>query len=168
MPYGSFLFAEGIMRCFSLLLCFAVMFAAIFSFCSCSTAEQNALEAVSQIIEKTKGLPAGVIYRREAKAGEDGYFSEAVMRSMYGEGSQAVFDLAEDFAIYTSSFAKPYEIAVIVCYSRSDTDTAAKMFIKRQELLRVAFRTGENRSLVDSASIEISGRTVIMKITGEK
>ena len=93
------------------------------------------------------GLPSGQIYRSDASEGEAAYFS-----------------LLEEYAIYLSSRESPYEIAVLRCYARSDTDRIAEMCLVRVEHLRIGLAGTPYRAHADAATVRVEGRTVILSL----
>ena len=114
---------------------------------------------------KIDGLPSGQIYRSDACEGETAYFSAQMMRTMYGEmAEERYFSLLEEYAIYLSSRESPYEIAVLRCYARSDTDRIAEMCLARIEQLRVHLSHTPFRAAVDAATVRVEGKCVILSL----
>lgn len=139
-------------------LCIAL----VFCFASCK--ERMSAEDTLYRICADSELPSGETYLKSSEEGSIGYLDGNMITSLYGKEGRTAFALLEDYAIYLSSFAEPYEIAVFRCYSRSDTDTIAKLCLSRIEELRVILRDTEYFVLVDRASVTVKGKTVIMKI----
>ena len=111
----------------------------IFSFCLCSCVKDTltASEALTRILENEKKLPDGQLYLKGAEAGEREYFSEEMMSSMYGsKANDEFFSLVEDFALYISSFANGFEVAVFKCYSNSDVDSICETFFWRSDIIK--------------------------------
>ena len=148
---------------------FFVFIISLIFFCmcllSCKTESTSAEEMLSSIMAKSKGLPAGEIYFKGASEGEKGYFSPSLCASMYGEKAYDMLAFVEDYAIYMSSVQAPYEIAVFECFSSTDAEKIGTLCLERAEILRVLLGKTEWRALVDSASVNVSGRTVIMTVT---
>ena len=134
---------------------------------SCGNESTSAEEMLSSIMAKSNGLPAGEIYLKGASEGEKGYFSQSLCESMYGEDAYEMLTFVEDYAIYMSSMQAPYEIAIFKCFSSTDTEKIGTLCLERAEILRVLLGKTEWRELVDSASVRVSGRTVIMTVIGK-
>ena len=134
---------------------------------SCGNESTSAEEMLSSIMAKSNGLPAGEIYLKGASEGEKGYFSQSLCESMYGEDAYEMLTFVEDYAIYMSSMQAPYEIAIFKCFSSTDTEKIGTLCLGRAEILRVLLGKTEWRELVDSASVRVSGRTVIMTVIGK-
>lgn len=137
------------------------------SFFSCGAESQSASEQLSALMADIQGLPAGNIYQKSAKEGENAYFSQSLCESMYGKRATELLPLAEDFAIYMSSAAAPYEIAVFKCYSSTDAKKLAAVCMNRAQTLRVLLKNTKWRELCDSAKVRVDGRCVIMTVTGK-
>lgn len=134
---------------------------------SCGNESTSAEEMLSSVMAKSKGLPAGEIYFKGAFEGEKGYFSQSLCESMYGGDAYSMLTFVEDYAIYMSSMQAPYEIAIFKCFSSTDTEKIGTLCLERAEILRVLLGKTEWRELVDSASVRVSGRTVIMTVIGK-
>lgn len=134
---------------------------------SCGNESTSAEEMLSSIMAKSNGLPAGEIYLKGASEGEKGYFSQSLCESMYGEDAYEMLTFVEDYAIYMSSAQAPYEIAVFKCFSSTDAEKIGTLCLERAEILRVLLGKTEWRELVDSASVRVSQRTVIMTVIGD-
>ena len=80
--------------------------------CSCGKG-RAASEILSVMCERAEILPAGQVYQKGAEEGQAEYLSPAMCASLYGDGDvPAEMELMEDYAIYLSSFARPFELAV--------------------------------------------------------
>ena len=146
-------------------LILTVCFIAVFLL-SCAREQRSAEEVLSSLMADNQGLPAGEIYQKNAKEGENAYFSQSLCESMYGSRAAELLTVTEDFAIYMSSAAAPYEIAVFKCYSSTDAEKIAAVCMSRAEDLRVLLSKTEWRELCDSAKIKVDGRIVVMTVTG--
>ena len=146
-------------RCLLIFLVFSFLLTG----CACRKVEQGAATQLSERMAKNDGLPSGQIYRSDALAGEEGYFSSQMMSVMYGEEAETrCFPLLEDYAIYLSSRQLPYEIAVFRCYAKSDTDRIVKMCLMRIETMRVLLAGTPFRQSADAATVSVKGRCVTM------
>ena len=133
--------------------------------CSCSYEEKSAAVLLGEQMACTEDLPQGVIYRSGAAEGEEGYFSERLVATVYGEHAVTrCFPLLEDYAIFLSSFAEPCEIAVFRCYEKSDADRIAEMCLSRIEQMRILLTGTAFRERVDRATVRVNGTLVVMQI----
>ena len=89
-----------------------------------------------------------------------------MLRSMYGEDAESVFATLSDYAIYMSSFAEPYEIAVLLCYSNTDAIRAERMCRERADILAVAFRRTEYHELYKNIRVNRKGKRVTFEMVG--
>ncbi|MBO5415262.1 MAG: DUF4358 domain-containing protein [Clostridia bacterium] len=127
---------------------------------SCSASDKRAEDILYRICESLS-LPAGQTYLSEAEEGSDSYLSENTAQSLYGEShTKRTFPLIEDYAIYISSFAEPCEVAVIKCYSRSDTDAVAEMCLERADEISVILKNTDYAAR--RAKILTRGNYVVM------
>ena len=129
--------------------------------------EKSAEEILREICEAAGELPEGAIYRLAAEEGEADYLSPQLVHSLYGEEGDEILasKILADAALYLSSFASPYEIAVFHTYSRSDADSVAAMCLSRADELQVARHRTEWESLVSSLRIVVRGRWVVVLVT---
>ena len=141
-----------------IILSLAILFGAL----SCRQSER-AEDMLYRICTELE-LPSGETYLKSAEEGSTGYLDQSMINTLYGKEGASVFLLIEDYAIYLSSFAVPYEVAVFKCYSRSDSDSVAELCLERIETLKVILRDSEHFELVQRARVEIKGRYVVMKI----
>ena len=129
---------------------------------SCGGREAEALPLLEALMESCGELPAGQIYCQAAEEGMSSYLSDSRKLTLYGEKAEEVFPLVSDFAIYLSSLALPFEIAVFQCYSRTDAHLVAAMCMERGELLRVALRGTAFENREDWVCVTVKNRTVVM------
>ena len=133
---------------------------------SCAGDNRSAEDILADITDDIADLPDGNVYKKSAEEGDKGFLSPALCEALYGANAQRdKFPLTDDFAIYLSSFAMPCEVAVFKCYSASDTDVIAGMLLSRISELKILLAESEFLYLADSATVEIDGRFVIMKMT---
>ncbi len=138
--------------------------------CGCAKEEkrcEDILGRAMEKLEKKESLPQGIVYIPGVPEGSERFLSPFLMESLYGTHAKEIFPLIEDYAIYLSSFAEPYEIAVFRCYSASDTDVVAGLCMERADLLRVLLHDTAFYAFSDSVHVRISGRYVIMYMVGE-
>ena len=157
------------MRIRTLFMSALAVFAASLLLISCAREyeAQSACEILFDVMKRTDGLPYGIIYRSDASEGEESYMSSSLLLTLYGEDASSLVSRTDEFAVYLSSFEKPYEIAVFKCFSVSDAYEIAAMCLSRAERLRVLLHSTDWRALADSARVEQSGRVVVMTVTGQ-
>ncbi len=143
----------------SLILCLSLF--------SCEKAAPSAKELLGELCDGLR-LPAGEVYFMGACEGEDGYMPEDTARIIYGDSfiSDTMPKLS-DFALYLSSFPTPYEAAVFICHSRSDTDSLLSVCLERKDTLSVLLRGTEYASLPQNARIFAKGRCVAMVLSDD-
>jgi len=147
------------------LFCFILSMVICLGMISCQMKEEKAEEMLGDILSEVGGLPTGVVYRPQAEEGDEGYLSRSLTEALYGEDSEICFALIEDYAIYLSSFAAPYEIAVFKSYSKSDALRIEQMCRQRADIVSVALRETEFFSLSGNIRIIRSGATVVFSMT---
>lgn len=130
----------------------------------CAHGKKSPDEMLGVLMQSAGELPTGVIYRSESEEGSQGYPPSALLRAMYGESGEALIR-ACDFAIYLSSFAKPYEIAVLTAPSADHARKIYALCLSRADDLRVALSETDFVSLAAEIRVHRSGRTVIMGVT---
>ena len=130
--------------------------------CAC-TDQKSAETILFDITKDFTELPDGSVYLSSAEEGSKNFLVPSLINSLYYEGAaEYEFSLVEEYAIYISDFAKPCEIAVYKCYSRSDTNLIASMCLRRIESLRVILKDTSFADVVMNAKIEIRGHFVIV------
>lgn len=150
-------------------LCFWCAVMLCVSLWACQRREVGASERLRELMESAQTLPAGTVYHKNAEEGSEAYLSPSLVAAMYGEdANDTYFPLIADYAVYLSSFAEPYEIAVFCCYSATDAEEIAKMCLARLDILRVALANTAYRELVSSAEVCIERRTVILYVAERK
>ena len=146
---------------------FIVLLLLVLCLCSCTYGEKEPAEILSVLMEETDGLPMGVIYVAGAEEGEDGYLSELMAEALYGEDATECFALVQDYSIYLSAYAAPYEIAVFKCYSSTDASRVEQLCRQRADIVSVAIRSTEFYGLCENIRIVKRGRTVVFAMTDE-
>ena len=133
---------------------------------SCGRREATAWEILLSLCETAGELPTGEIYHAAAEEGARGYLSPEMIESLYGEEGKEVFgELLLDYAIYLSSFAAPYEIAVLRAHSTTDAHRVAELCLSRADELQVALHRTEWETLGSSIEVVVRGRWVVMLVT---
>ena len=121
------------------LLCLCLLLTC--SVTSCAGSERSAEDSVRSVLALWEEVPDGVLYRAGAERGDVGYLSEADFDLLYGAGAAAYeLPLVRDYAIYLSSFALPFEVAVFRCYERSDADRLGALLLTRADALKVSLK----------------------------
>lgn len=140
---------------------FTIAFLLCFSMCSCSFSERSADDILERLMIRCVSLPEGEIFGSDAEEGEDGFLPPTVRNAMYGEDCAEYFSLIEEYSIYLSSFASPYEIAVFKCYSGSDGLKIERMCRERKDIVGVALRDTSFYELYDDIRVVREGKYVI-------
>ena len=114
-------------------------------------------------IKNELNLPSGKIYTYSSCEGEEGYLPLPTAAALYGKDAwEELYPLIEDYAVYLSAYAMPYEAAVFVCRSESDTDTLIEMCLTRADTLSVLLRDTEFGGMSGKTQIYHKGRCVAM------
>ncbi len=150
---------------FMKLFCFILSVLLSFCLVSCTSASKTTEQILFEIMEGCRDLPEGVIYKNTASEGDQGYMSPSLSEALYGKNSFEYFKLLEEYSIYLSSFASPYEIAVFKCYSSSDAKKIERLCRERADIVSVALRRTEFYSLCGNIRIVREGDTVIFLMT---
>ncbi len=124
---------------------------------------RNTEDILFNITKRFDDLPDGNVYLSSATEGSENFLSASVIKSLYHDGADEYeFSMIEEYAIYISSFAKPSEIAVYKCYSRSDANLIASMCLKRIEKLSIMLAGTAFSEIPLRADIDIKGHFVIV------
>ena len=135
------------------------------SLVACSTGSGRSAEDILYEICNDMELPAGSTYLSAAEEGSEKYLSDHLIESLYGKkAKEENFSLIEDYAIYLSSFAAPYEVAIFKCFSSSDTDTVASMCLQRADVLAVVLRDTGFSYLSERVNVTVRGHFVVMLV----
>ena len=143
------------------LLALLVCFCLCFLLCSCRR-EESSFDILCELMAMGKyGTEnEACIYSSIAEEGEQGYFSDELRITLYGEKRAAeCFSLVEECAVYISP-RDIKELAVFKCYSRSDTDSIAAMCLERADSLSVALNSISALDKNQKAHVEIHGKYV--------
>ena len=147
---------------------FALLSCLLLVFCISACGYEEAAEDILYRICSDAELPSGTTYLSGAPEGSSSYLAPDTLEDMYGdEAQEEVFSLVEEYAIYLSRFAKPYEVAVFKCYSVSDTDSVLEMCLERLESIKILLRDTEYAPLADTAEVYVDGKYVIMLVMGD-
>ena len=146
-------------------ICFLSAFLCVFILVSCSQKNTSTREIFDRIYEALSPVPDGEIYFSKSDEGTRHYMSSALFSTIYENGTFIDgSDIIEEYTVYLSSFALPFEIAVFKCYSPSDTVKIEQMCIGRLDFLRKHFKNTEHENAIDKASVISDGKYVIMII----
>ena len=146
---------------------FVILLLLVVSLCSCSLRDRGTDEILSELMSEIEGLPSGAIYVSGAEEGSDGYLSPFMAEALYGEDASECFALVEDYSIYLSAYATPYEIAVFRCYSSTDAARVERLCRDRADIVSVALRSTEFYGLCQNIRIVKRGHTVVFAMTDE-
>ena len=126
------------MRMRSLCLCIALLF--LLGGCG-KKSEKTAEEVLESVLALCEDAPTGVLYRSGSERGNEDYLSKADFDLLYGEGCADVYlPLTRDYALYLSSFATPFEVAVFRCYGQTDAERLGALLLSRSDALKVFLR----------------------------
>ena len=144
-----------------LLLLFLIL---CLAFCSCGRESVEADTVLKNIIENEKKLPVGQIYRKGAEEGKNDYLSGDMICILYGAKADiSYFPMIEDYTIYISSFAEPFEVAIFKCYSKSDVDSIIKLCFLRGDSIKSLINHVKGCEEV-SVKVTSKGRYVCMYV----
>ena len=139
---------------------FIVFLIPILSSCGYSKRSENILFDMTKNFPE---LPDGTVYLSSTEEHNQKSLIPDMINSLYHEGAaEYEFSLIEEYAVYISDFAKPCEIAVYKCFSRSDTNLIASMCLRRIEKLSVMLKGTAFSEIPLRAEVDISGHFVIV------
>lgn len=144
---------------------FILLLFLVLSLVSCSTDDRSTDDILDEMVSVLPSLPSGTVYRSSAQEGDEDFMSGSLAKAMYGEGADKMFSTVEEYSVYLSSFAEPYEIAVFKCYSRTDAHGVLAMCLTRRDILQISLRGSAFYELCDDIRIISRGRYVIMCLT---
>lgn len=137
---------------------------------SCSDARKapSCLSVLEAMMSAEIGLPAGRVYSLSSSREDDGYLSESLIKSLYGNGSLPPISHSWiDCAVFISTLGHPCEFAVAYCSDRNAAEDTARLFNSRLKSVR-ALKFDEGCSaMLDGAQISICGNFVIMIISSD-
>ena len=137
---------------------------------SCSDARKapSCLSVLEAMMSAEIGLPAGRVYSLASTREDDGYLSESLIKSLYGNGSLPPISHSWiDCAVFISTLGHPCEFAVAYCSDRNAAEDTARLFNSRLKSVR-ALKFDEGYSaMLDGAQISICGNFVIMIISSD-
>ena len=136
-------------------------------FCSCMRAEPATRDILIKLTDECEGLPDGKLYFSGAEEGSEEYMPQGLIESLYGKESLELFEKIEEYSVYISSFALPYEMAVFCCYSASDADEITLMCASRADNIRVALRGTALESRSEGVRVSCKGKYVVMTVTDD-
>ncbi len=151
-------------------LCAVCIVLLCLSSCSSHTRSKSAREILTGLMEECDFIiPDGCIYEYGAEEGSEGFLSPSLISALYGEEApDEALAYTDDYAIYLSGFAEPYEIAVFHCRAESDTDKLYAICSERIDQLKVLLLQTSYAGFADTAQICIHGKYVIMISVGEQ
>ena len=124
---------------------------------------KSAEDILFDITKDLKDLPDGSVYFSSTEEDNKNSLLPDMISDLYHEGAaEYEFSLIEEYAIYVSDFAKPCEIAVYKCFSRSDTNLIASMCLRRIEKLSVMLKDTSFSEIPLRADVDVRGHFVIV------
>ena len=149
---------------------FLVIIIALPVLSSCAGAKKapSCLAVLEAMTRAEIGLPAGRVYSLSSSREDDGYLSESLIKSLYGNGSLPPISHSWiDCAVFISTLGHPCEFAVAYCSDRNAAEDTARLFNSRLKSVR-ALKFDEGCSaMLDGAQISICGNFVIMIISSD-
>ena len=151
---------------------FAIMITAtvtLFLFGGCS-AKQNPTcrELVEIMTEAEISLPAGTVFSLAAAEGEDGYMSNSLLSSLYGNGEMPPLrECWVDGAVFLPSNAHPCELAVFLCNSHDAATDTARLLCRRLDAIRMTKGDSEYAEMIGKATVNVRGNYVIFIISSD-
>ena len=134
---------------------------------SCSPHIDSCRDALKTLCSSAS-LPSGELYFSDAAEGEEGYLSDELALTLYGESAKDLLALCEDYAIFLSERPIPCEAAVFKCHSASDCDTLSEALLSRIEEVRALLRDTELAGEYDKATVKVKGKYVFMVSRAQK
>lgn len=122
-------------------------------------------QALDAMLGTESPLPAGRIYSLSpAKTAE--VPSDSLLAALFGSSSSLppAMDSVEDAAFFLA-YSAPFEMAVFLCASTSDTAGVSRMCTKRLEALKSTYTTSDSAESIpalENARIVVRGRWVIL------
>lgn len=132
---------------------------------SCGGRSDPTAEILLELEQVAGALPVGERYYSGEEDGGEGAMPSDLRDALYGAESEEIFATVEEYAIYLSSAAKPYEIAVLRCYSATDAHRVTQACMERRETLRVALRGTEWETLAKDSLVMFRGRDVLLCVS---
>ena len=142
------------------LSCFLLLF-------GCGRKSVYSGDILEELMASCGSLPRGEIYCSDAEEGGAGYAPSALLRAMYGEEGEEAIRFCE-FSLYVSSFAQPYEIAVLAAPSSDHARRVYALCLSRLDDLKVALRNTDYEGLSQNALVYRRGRYVVMGLTQDR
>ena len=146
---------------------FIILLTLCLSLCACSSYKKSTSEILDRMLSEFSDIPKGTIYYKNATEDQEGYLSPFLAEALYGTSAEECFTLMEDYSIYLSSFATPYEIAVFRCYSATDAVRLEQLCRERADIVSVALRYTDFYKLCQSIRIVREGDTVVFAMTDD-
>ena len=138
--------------------------------CSCRGNEKapSCLSVLEAITAAEVGLPAGRSYSLSGSKTDEGYLSESLIKSLYGNGAlPAISESWLDCAVFVSILGHPCEFAVVYCSDRNAAEDTARLFGSRLNSLKALRSDEEYGNMLDSAQISICGNFVLMLVSSD-
>ena len=129
MNGSSFCETEKSMKIWKIMLVIVVLM----SLCSCGSGKKMPIEVVSDAVAGC-ALPAGVIYDSHVGSDSEGYLSEHLLKTLFGECGENMKQV-ESCAIYMTAKQDVCEAAVFRCYSSAGTGEIVEMCLYRSGIL---------------------------------
>lgn len=147
---------------------FFALFFFLFSFSSCFASSENppCYDVLAAITNEEISLPAGKYYSLSAHEGDEKYLSDALISSLFGNGSYPT--VAEDWldcALYLSLGNHPCEFAVILCRDRDAAEDTARLLCSRLSAIKITKTDPQYAQILENASVSIRGNYALLIIS---
>ena len=140
-----------------------VILVVLLSLLTSCTDRGSAQDMLFNITKEFDDLPDGSVYLSKNGGDSENFLSATMINTLYHDGAaEYEFSMIEEYAIYISEFAKPCEVAIYKCYSRSDTNLIASMCLGRIEKLTVMLAGTSFAEIPLKADVDIKGHFVIV------
>ncbi|MBQ9162897.1 MAG: hypothetical protein IJX74_06440 [Clostridia bacterium] len=152
-------------------LCFALIFALLSAFASCSPAPpSDCADVLAAMCKAADSLPSGRVYSTDSQS-PDGVLTESLMRSLFGESALGYFYIdaegksaVDSCAVFIPSSQDACELAVFRCTRSNICPSVARLCLSRLDALRHGKSSPENQAALASAKVCILENYVILAV----
>ncbi len=138
----------------------------IFSSCA-ATYKSSCLDMAEGMAQAEITCPAGKIYSFASSPEQEGYVSNSLLASLYGNGSlPKECESWLDFAVFLSTRQHPCELTVVLCSSHTAAIDTSRLFCRRLDSLKVQYGK-EYADYIDRARVVVYGNHVIFAVSSD-
>ncbi len=121
---------------------------------------------VASVISAYPDLPAVLVFYSGAHEYEEGYLSEDMLITLYGDGQEVLgYEGVEECALFIAKGQDMTEFAIFKCYTYASTEKVAEMCRRRLEILKMNDDSGIE--IAESAEIITEGKYVAFIVLPE-